>query len=124
MITVSWKLADGTRGESILEGDDKWSLGRAGEDVTVELDDPAVSRTALTIRDSGPGPVVFRGQRDNGARVALVSLAGVQRWIDEGMAANITADENRVEFYLGTEPAVTIDVAFTERGTVVERRDA
>jgi hypothetical protein len=126
MVTVMWKTAAGETGEFVLEGDAKWTLGRAGgvDDLTVAVDNPAVSRTALVIRDAGPGPVVFRGQIDNGAKVALVSVIGSITWLDEGTAGNLTAEENRVEFSINDEVLVTIDVEFEERGSVVERREA
>jgi hypothetical protein len=126
VITVMWKTAKGETGEVELEGEDKWTFGRTGgvEDLTVAVDDAAVSRTALVIRDSGPGPVVFRGQIDNGAKVALVSVIGSITWLDEGTAGNLTAEENRVEFSLNGEVLVTIDVEFEQRGSVVERRQA
>ncbi len=62
------------------------------------------------IRDSGPGPVVFRGQIDNGAKVALISVIGSTTWLDEGTAGNLSAEENRVEFSMGDEVLVTVDV--------------
>jgi hypothetical protein len=126
VITVMWKTATGEAGETRLSGDDKWTFGRSGgaDEPTVGIDHPLISRTALVIRDSGPGPVVFRGQRDNGARVALVSLIGSVTWLDEGTAGNLTAEENRVELSLDDEVLVTIDVEFDQRGTVVERQAA
>lgn len=126
MITVMWKTAEGETGEVVLDVDDKWTFGRAGgvEDLTVTVDNPAVSRTALVIRDSGPGPVVFRGQTDNGAKVALVSVIGSIVWLDEGTAGNLTAEENRVEFSINDEVLITIDVEFEQRGSVVERQQA
>ncbi|MEJ7634768.1 hypothetical protein [Aeromicrobium sp.] len=126
MITVTWKTATGVTGEVVLAGDDKWTFGRAGgvEELTVTVDDPAVSRTALVIRDSGPGPVVFRGQIDNGAKVALVSLIGSTTWLEEGTAGNLTAEENRVEFSINDEVLLTVDVEFEDRGSVVERQQA
>ena len=126
VITVMWKTATGETGEVVLSGDDKWTYGRTGgvEDLTVSVDDPAVSRTALVIRDSGPGPVVFRGQADNGAKVALVSVIGSITWLDEGTAGNLTAEENRVEFSINDEVLITVDVEFEERGSVVERQHA
>ncbi|MET0929655.1 MAG: hypothetical protein ABWX74_09055 [Aeromicrobium sp.] len=124
MITVMWKTAAGDSGETKLSGDDKWTFGRAGgaEDLTVTVDHPLVSRTALVIRDAGPGPVVFRGQRDNGAKVALISVIGSTTWLDEGTAGNLSAEENRVELSLDDEVLVTIDVEFDQRGSVVERQ--
>ena len=126
MITVMWKTAEGETGEVVLEDGAKWTFGRAGgvEDLTVAVDNPAVSRTALVIRDAGPGPVVFRGQIDNGAKVALVSVIGSITWLDEGTAGNLTAEENRVEFSINDEVLVTIDVEFEQRGSVVERQQS
>ncbi len=121
-----WKTAAGESGEVQLSGDDKWTFGRTGgaDEPTVGVDHPLVSRTALVIRDSGPGPVVFRGQRDNGAKVALVSVIGSVTWLDEGTAGNLTAEENRVELSLDGEVLVTVDVEFDQRGSVVERQQA
>ncbi len=126
VITVMWKTAADETGEVTLGGDDKWTFGRSGgaEQLTVEMDNPAISRTALVIRDSGPGPVVFRGQIDNGAKVALVSVIGSVTWLEEGTAGNLTAEENRVEFSINDEVLLTIDVEFEERGTLVERQQA
>lgn len=123
---MKWKTATGATGETQLSGDDKWTFGRTGgaDDLTVSVDNPAVSRTALVIRDSGPGPVVFRGQTDNGAKVALVSVIGSTTWLDEGTAGNLTAEENRVELSIQDEVVVTVDVEFDDRGSVVERRQA
>lgn len=121
-----WKTAAGETGEVQLSGDDKWTFGRTGgaDEPTVGVDHPLVSRTALVIRDSGPGPVVFRGQRDNGAKVSLVSVIGSVTWLDEGTAGNLTAEENRVELSLDGEVLVTVDVEFDQRGSVVERQQA
>lgn len=124
MITVTWKTAEGASGEVELVGDDKWTCGRAdGVEVpTVSIDNLLISRTALVIRDSGPGPVVFRGQRDNGAKVALVSVIGSSTLVDEGTAKNLSAEENRVELSLDGEVLITVDVTFDHRGSVVERQ--
>lgn len=121
---MTWKTATGASGETRLDGDDKWTFGREGgaDDLTVTVDHPLVSRTALVIRDSGPGPVVFRGQRDNGAKVALISVIGSTTWLDEGTAGNLSAEENRVELSLDDEVLVTVDVEFDQRGSVVERQ--
>lgn len=123
---MKWTTSTGETGETQLSGDDKWTFGRSGggDDLTATIDNPAVSRTALVIRDSGPGPVVFRGQTDNGATVALVSTIGSRTWLDEGTAGNITAEENRVELSIQDEVIVTIDVDFDDRGSVVERQKA
>lgn len=127
MITVTWKTSAGESGETQLVGDDKWTFGRAGaggDEPTVGIDHPLVSRTALVIRDAGPGPVVFRGQRDNGAKVALISVIGSSTWLDEGTAGNLNAEENRVELSIDDEVLITVDVEFDSRGTVVERQKA
>lgn len=120
-----WNLASGEQGEVQLEGDQKWTFGRGevGTDpFTVGIDDSNVSRTALVIRDSGPGPVVFRGQRDNGAEVGLVQSTGSTIWLTEGTAHNLTEDAHRVEFYSGGTRLLTVKVTFDERLTVVERQ--
>ncbi|MET1038458.1 MAG: hypothetical protein ABW075_09295 [Aeromicrobium sp.] len=126
MITVTWKTVSGESGATQLSDDEKWTFGRTGgaEDLTVSVDHPLVSRTALVIRDAGPGPVVFRGQRDNGAKVALISVIGSTTWLDEGTAGNLSAEENRIELSLDDEVLVTIDVDFADRGSVVERQQA
>ena len=127
MITVTWTLADGGTGTSELEGDDKWTFGRpvdGEESPSVGIDDPRISRTSVVVRDSGPGPVAFRGQRDNGVEVGVLDPLGSATWIDEGTAQNLTADTNRVVVRLDGEVIITVDVAFDERGTVVERQHA
>ncbi len=119
MFTVAWRLADGTAGDVEVRGRDRFSFGRHG--CTVELDLPGLSREALVIRDTAPGPVVFRGQRDNGAFVALVTLLGQRRWLAEGTAANLTADANRVELHLAGEVVFTADISFGIRPRAFER---
>lgn len=121
---MTWKTSDGHDGQAQLFGDDKWTFGRAGgaDEPTVAVDNPLVSRTALVIRDAGPGPVVFRGQRDNGAKVALIGVIGSVTLLDEGTAGNLTAEENRVELSIDDEVLITVDVEFDHRGTVVERQ--
>lgn len=121
---MTWKTSDGKNGEAQLSADDKWTFGRAGgaDEPTVAIDNPLVSRTALVIRDAGPGPVVFRGQRDNGAKVALIGVIGSVTLLDEGTAGNLTAEENRVELSIDDEVLITVDVEFDHRGTVVERQ--
>lgn len=102
----------------------KWSFGRAGgeEPPTVETDDRRVSRSALVIRDSGPGPIVFRGQRGEQARVGLVSDDGSTEWLAEGKAGNLTATARRITFDLQEENVLVVEVEFTDRGSVVERQ--
>lgn len=123
MITVKWNLASGEQGVVELEGDEKWTFGRgASDDFTLGTDDPDISRSALVIRDSAPGPVVFRGQRANGAQVGVLTEAGQTIWLEEGTAHNLTADARRIEFYSGEELALTVTVSFDERPAVIDRQ--
>lgn len=125
MINVFWSLASGEQGEVQLQGAQKWVFGRGsiGSDpFTVGIDDPHISRSALVIRDSGPGPVVFRGQRDNGAQVGLVQAAGSTIWLEEGTAHNLSTEAHRVEFYTEGDLVLTVNVSFDERLSVVERQ--
>ncbi|TXL57474.1 hypothetical protein [Aeromicrobium terrae] len=124
MLIVKYRLSSGESGEDVVVGDDKWSFGRGGGDdvPTVSVDDRRISRTALVIRDSGPGPVVFRGQRGEQARVGLISNDGSTAWLEEGTAGHFTNEARRVEFYLGDEKVLTLEVDFAERGSVVERQ--
>jgi hypothetical protein len=125
VITVMWNLASGEQGEVQLEGDQKWTFGRGKattDRFSLAIDDDNVSRSALVIRDSGPGPVVFRGQRDNGAEVGLVQSTGSTIWLDGGTAQNLTADAHRVEFYTGGNLVLTINVTFDERLSTADRQ--
>lgn len=125
MITVTWNLVSGAQGAVELEGDQKWTFGRAGAadgQYFLGVDDPNVSRSSLIIRDSAPGPVVFRGQRDNGAQVGVLTDAGQTIWLEEGTACNLTADARRIEFYSGDELLLTIAVDFDARASVVDRQ--
>ena len=123
MITVSWSLASGENGVVELVGDQKWTFGRTeSDDFTLGIDDPNVSRTALVIRDSGPGPVVFRGQRDNGSQVGVLLENGQTDWLDEGTAHNLTSAAHRVEFYSDNSLLLTINVTFEQRLSVIERQ--
>ncbi len=121
---VRYEVSDGRSGEDVVLVDQKWTFGRHGGDETptVETDDRRVSRGALVIRDSGPGPVVFRGQRGDQARVGLVSDDGTTEWLEEGTAGNLTATARRVTFDLDEENVLTLEVEFADRGTVVERQ--
>lgn len=123
MLIVRWELASGSSGEDIVLAGDKWVFGRPdGEEVpTVEVDDPRVSRGALVIRDSGPGPVVFRGQRGD-ATVALRSVDEEVEWLEQGTAGHLTNEARHVEMHVGQEHVITLEVDFAERGTVVERQ--
>ena len=124
MLIVRYLLASGESGEHVIVGDDKWSFGRPGteEPPTIPTDDTRISRNALVIRDSGPGPVVFRGQRGDGARVGLISADGTTQWLSESKAGHLTDEARKVEFHLGDEHVITIEVEFADRGTVKERR--
>lgn len=126
MLIVRYLLADGTQGEDVVLADQKWVFGRAGGDdePTVETIDRRISRGALVVRDSGPGPVVFRGQRGAQARVGLQSTDGAVQWLDEGTAGHLTATARRVTFHLDDEHVITLDVDFADRGSVVERQQA
>jgi hypothetical protein len=125
VLKIRYALGSGEMGQVDVTGDDKWTFGRAdgAEAPSLATDDVRVSRNALTIRDSGPGPVVFRGQR-GGARVVIVGPDGPVRELDEGTATNLTADDRRVEMWIGEELIVRAEVEFEERGTVRERQDA
>lgn len=124
MLIVRYHLPSGESGEDVLVGDDKWSFGRPGteEPPTVSTDDTRISRGALVIRDSGPGPVVYRGQRGTVARVGLISADGSTTWLDEAKAGHLTDAARRVEFHLGDEHVITVEVDFADRGSVKERR--
>jgi hypothetical protein len=124
VLIVRYEVSDGRSGEDVVLVDQKWSFGRFGgeETPTVETDDRRVSRGALVIRDSGPGPVVFRGQRGEQARVGLVSDDGSTEWLEEGKAGNLTATARRVTFDLDDENVLTLEVDFADRGSVVERQ--
>lgn len=124
VLIVKYQLGSGESGEDVLVGDGKWSFGRPGteEPPTVSTDDTRISRGALVIRDSGPGPVVYRGQRGTAARVGLISADGSTKWLSEAKAGHLTDDARRVEFHLGEEHVITVEVEFADRGTVKERR--
>ena len=124
MLIVRFRLSSGVSGEDVLVGDDKWSFGRPGADEppTVSTDDSRISRNALVIRDSGPGPVVFRGQRGDNARVGLISTDGTTEWLSESKAGHMTDEARRVDFHLGDEHIITIEVDFADRGSVKQRQ--
>ncbi len=124
MLIVRYHLSSGQSGEDVLVGDDKWSFGRPGADEppTVSTDDNRISRNALVIRDSGPGPVVFRGQRGDNARVGLISTDGTTEWLSESKAGHMTDEARRVEFHLGAEHILTVEVDFADRGSVKQRQ--
>ncbi|MGH3474150.1 MAG: hypothetical protein ACRDOT_04470 [Aeromicrobium sp.] len=124
MLIVKYHLSSGESGENVLVGDDKWSFGRPGteEPPTVPTDDSRISRNALVIRDSGPGPVVFRGQRGDTARIGLISADGSTEWLSEAKAGHMTDEARRVEFHLGEEHIITVEVEFADRGSVKQRQ--
>lgn len=121
MITIRYSLGSGQTGEATVSGDQKWTFGRDDSN-SVSTDDRRVSRTALTIRDSGPGPVVFRGQR-GGARVHVAGAEGPVRDLAEGTATNLTAEAPQVELWVDGHLIVRVAVEFEERGTVRERQE-
>ena len=125
MLTVKWELASGERGQVALENEDKWSFGRVGaeERPTVVTDDPRISRNALTIRDSGPGPVVFRGQRGDAVSITVVSVDGSERPIPEGTAYLLDENARRIEVTVEGVLALTVQVLFDLRPTVKERQE-
>lgn len=124
MLIVRYHLSSGEDGEDVLVGDAKWTFGRPGSDEppTVPTDDRRISRNALVIRDSGPGPVVFRGQRGEAARVGLIASDGSTEWLLESKAGHLTDEARRVELHLGDEHVITIEVDFADRGTIKERQ--
>jgi hypothetical protein len=124
VLIVRYHLSSGESGEDVLVGDAKWSFGRPGteEPPTVPTDDSRISRNALVIRDSGPGPVVFRGQRGDVARIGLISADGSTEWLSEAKAGHMTDEARRVEFHLGDEHIITVEVEFADRGSVKQRQ--
>ena len=125
MLTVKWELASGETGQVAVENGDKWSFGRVGADEvpTVVTDDPRISRNALTIRDSGPGPVVFRGQRGDAVDITVMNVDGTERPIPEGTAYLLDEDARRIELSVDGQRAMTIQVLFDLRPTVKERQE-
>lgn len=125
MLTVKWELASGETSQIAVEDGDKWSFGRVGaeEPPTVVTDDPRISRNALTVRDSGPGPVVFRGQRGDAVRITIVSVDGSERPIPEGTAYLLGEDARRIEVVADGELMMTVQVLFDLRPTVKERQE-
>jgi len=125
MLTVKWELASGETGQIAVGADDKWSFGRVGaeEPPTVVTDDPRISRNALTIRDSGPGPVIFRGQRGDAVSIAVISVDGSERPIPEGTAYLLGEDARRIELTVDGVLTLTVQVLFDLRPTVKERQE-
>jgi hypothetical protein len=125
MLTVKWELASGESGQVAVEDDDKWSFGRVGADEppTVVTDDPRISRNALTIRDSGPGPVIFRGQRGDAVGIRVISVDGSERPIPEGTAYLLDENARRIEVTVEGALMLTVQVLFDLRPTVKERQE-
>lgn len=126
VLTITYTLSSGETGRDELGDGDKWSVGRSNPAAppSVAIDDARVSRSALVVRDSGPGPVVFRGQSGEGARVTIVGADGPVRDVPEGTAANLTPDAHGVELWIGADRLLQVEVEFAERGSVRERQDA
>lgn len=125
MLTVKWELSSGEKGQLALDADDKWTFGRVGgeETPTVTTDDLRISRNALTIRDSGPGPVVFRGQRGEGVSVSVINADGAERPIAEGTAIHLDEEARRIELSVGGEVMLRVQVLFDLRPSVKERQE-
>ena len=125
MLTVKWQLASGESGQVAVQDDDKWSFGRVGADEppTVVTDDPRISRNALTIRDSGPGPVIFRGQRGDAVGIRVISVDGSERQIPEGTAYLLDEHARRIEVTVEGALMLTVQVLFDLRPTVKERQE-
>ncbi|MEH3034372.1 MAG: hypothetical protein PGN07_10135 [Aeromicrobium erythreum] len=124
MLIVKYQLGTGEAGEDVVVGDAKWVFGRPDGDDVPDLasSDRRVSRTSLVVRDSGPGPVVFRGQRGEAARVVMIATDGTETPLAEGTAGHFTTTTRRVELSIAGERVVTLEVDFAERGSVVERQ--
>jgi len=124
VLSVRWSLASGESGQRVLGPDEKWSFGRSGGDEvpTVVTDNPRISRNSLTIRDSGPGPVGFRGQRGEGVSVALLGSDGSVNEIPEGTAVNLTADAYRIAVAIDGRRELVVEVDFDPRLSVKERQ--
>ena len=125
MLTVKWELASGETGQIAVGAGDKWSFGRVGADEapTVVTEDRRISRNALTIRDSEPGPVVFRGQRGDAVDIAVVNVDGTERPIPEGTAYLLDENARRIELTVDGQRALTVQVLFDLRPTVKERQE-
>jgi len=89
----------------------------------VVTDNPRISRNSLTIRDSGPGPVGFRGQRGEGVSVALLGVDGSITEIPEGTAVNLSADANRIAVAIDGRRELVVEVDFDRRLSIKERQD-
>jgi hypothetical protein len=124
VLSVRWTLATGESGEAVVGRDEKWTFGRPGGDEQPSLtsENPRISRTALTIRDSGPGPVAFRGQRGEGVSVALLGSDGTVAEIPEGTAVNLTESAYRIAVAIDGRRELVVEVDFEPRSSVKERQ--
>lgn len=126
MLTVKWELASGETGQTELNVDDKWTFGRPGGDEppTLSTDDIRISRNALTIRDSGPGPVAFSGQRGDAVRVSVIGVDGSERVITEGTAIHLGEEARRIDVTVDGDTVLKVQVYFDLRPSVKERQAA
>jgi hypothetical protein len=124
VLTVRWSLASGESGVVALGEDEKWTFGRTGgeETPTVATDNPRISRNSVTIRDSGPGPVGFRGQRGEGVSVALLGDDGSVSEISEGTAVNLSEDARRIAVAIDGRRELVVEVEFEPRASIKERQ--
>lgn len=123
MISVRWTCDDGQNGSMSLSETARWSIGRGGsvdEQPTVVVNHPMVSRIAMVVRDTSVGPVVFRGQRENGARVTIHGPDGSEQWLDEGTAGNLADGVSRVELVVRDVVIASLDVDVEPRSTADE----
>jgi len=123
MISVSWTCDDGREGTVDLAEKTRWSIGRGGsgdEQPTVIVDHPMVSRIAMVVRETSAGPVVFRGQRENGARVTIAGPDGSEQWLDEGTAGYLVPGTSRVELVVRDVVIAALEVEVTPRSTAGE----
>ena len=123
MISVSWTCDDGQNGSMPLTESERWSIGRGGsvdEQPTVVVDHPMVSRVAMVVRDTSAGPVVFRGQRENGARVTIHGPDGSEQWLDEGTAGSLVDGVSRVELVVREVVIAALDINVEPQSTVDE----
>ncbi len=126
MISVSWTCADGRHGAVDLVDEERWTIGRGGadEEPTVVVDHPMVSRLAMVVRDTAAGPVVFRGQRENGARVTIAGPDGSEQWLDEGTAGNLQPGTSTVELVVRDVVVVALEVEVAPPATAEEPMSA
>lgn len=126
MITVRWTCEDGRAGSLALDGRTRWSIGRAADaedGPTVVVDNPMVSRAAMVVRETAAGPVVFRGQRENGARVTITGPDGSEQWLDEGTAGHLAVGTSQVELVVRDVVIASLEVEVAPRAATDEPVD-